>query len=55
MNTHLGEAYAESWARDQHLTALDGLTAQQALDAGVPPRRVWSVVCDTLRLPARER
>ena len=55
MNVHLGEAYAESWARDQHLAALDGRTAQQALDAGVPPRQVWAVVCDTLRLPAHER
>jgi hypothetical protein len=55
MQVHLGPAYAESWARDQHLAELDGRTVAQALDAGVPPKQVWAAVCEVLRLPARER
>lgn len=55
MHTHLGEGYAESWAKDQHIAELDGCTVLQALDAGTPPRQVWHAVCTVLRLPARER
>lgn len=55
MNTHLGPGYAQSWALDQHLAALDGRTARQALDAGVPPRQVWHAVWEALGLPASER
>lgn len=55
MHAHLGEGYAESWAKDQHIAELDGRTVLQALDAGTPPRQVWHAVCTVLRLPARER
>lgn len=55
MRAQLGPAYAESWAADQHLAGLDGRTAMQALEAGVPPKQVWTAVCDALAVPARER
>jgi hypothetical protein len=55
MRHHLGAEYAESWAKDQHLSELEGMTVLQALDAGVPPRVVWHAVCAVLGLPARER
>lgn len=54
MGRHLGEGYAESWARDQHLAELDGRTVVQALDDGVPPKQVWRAVGAALQLPARE-
>jgi hypothetical protein len=55
MTGALGEGYAESWARDQHLSQLEGLTPAQALDSGVPPRTVWAAVWESLGLPARDR
>lgn len=55
MRAHLGPSYAESWATDQHLGELDGLTVSQALDVGVPPREVWHAVCSALRLPPSDR
>jgi hypothetical protein len=55
MQRHLGDTYAESWARDQYLPELGSRTVTQALDAGVPPKQVWAAVCDTLRLDVRER
>jgi hypothetical protein len=55
MGRHLGEGYAESWAKDQHLAQLDGRTPTQALDAGVPPKVVWAAVAEALALPTRDR
>ena len=55
MEHHLGEGYAESWARDQSIAALGGRTVWQALDDGEDAKRVWRAVCEVLGLPARER
>ncbi|MBA4608711.1 DUF3046 domain-containing protein [Aeromicrobium sp. Marseille-Q0843] len=55
MEAALGASYAASWARQQAITALDGRTPAEALDAGVDPQRVWRAVHATLELPARER
>jgi hypothetical protein len=43
-----GEAYAPTLCREMALTALDSLTAQQALDKGVAPRDVWHALCDQM-------
>ncbi|HSI92211.1 MAG TPA: DUF3046 domain-containing protein [Jiangellaceae bacterium] len=55
MEQHLGPAYADSWARDQVLSALGGRTVHEALEAGENPKVVWRAVCDVLELPARYR
>nr|WP_283251669.1 DUF3046 domain-containing protein [Aeromicrobium duanguangcaii] len=55
MEAALGSAYASSWARQQAITALDGRTPVEALEAGVDPQRVWRAVHAALDLPARER
>jgi hypothetical protein len=55
MEHHIGSTYADSWARDQVLSGLDGRTVHEALDAGLNPKVVWRAVCDALELPARER
>ena len=55
MNAALGAAYAPVWARQQVLAALQGRTVDEALEAGVPPKRVWGAVADALSLPESER
>lgn len=55
MELALGPAYARSWASLYVVADLGGRTAQQALDAGVPPKEVWRAVWAALELPARER
>jgi len=55
MEHALGSGYAGVWA-DQHVMAeLDGRTANEALAAGVPAKRVWEAVWRALELPDRER
>ena len=55
MTHHLGVGYAESWAHDQHLAALDGRTVDAALDDGVAVRSVWRAVCEALDIPPHQR
>ena len=55
MAEEFGEAYAGSLARTQHLTALEGRTAEQALAAGVAPRAVWTALCDQMDVPEARR
>lgn len=55
MEQHLGSAYASSWSSQQSIAALGGRTVDEALDAGVPPQRVWRAVHEVLELPASER
>lgn len=55
MERHLGSSYARVWAEQFVIAALDRRTAQQALDAGVPPKQVWRAVWEVLELPVSER
>lgn len=55
MNDEFGEAYAGVVARSQHMAALDGRSAQEALDAGVPPRRAWEALCEHMGIPPERR
>ena len=55
METHLGPAYARSWAHDMVLAQLGGRTVDQALAAGEDTKDVWRAVAANLELPARER
>jgi len=55
MQHALGAAYATSWAKQFVMADLDERTAQEALDAGVPPKQVWAAVWCALDLPASER
>ena len=55
MEEEFGVGYARSVAHDQTIGALDGRTAQQALDAGEAPRTVWLAVCDAMDVPASRR
>lgn len=55
MDDALGPAYARTWARQHVMGTLGGRTAQQALDAGVPPKEVWAAVWQALGLSERDR
>ncbi|NHI18073.1 DUF3046 domain-containing protein [Phycicoccus endophyticus] len=55
MDEEFGDAYARSLARTQHLTALEGRTAQDALEAGLPPRTVWLALCAQMDVPEERR
>lgn len=55
MDAALGSSYARSWAGQFVMGALGGRTAQEALDAGVPPKEVWAAVWAALGLPATDR
>lgn len=55
MEHALGLGYMRVWAETQVMADLDRRTAQEALDAGVPPKEVWRAVWRTLELPDTER
>ena len=51
----LGRPYGRAVAADQVLGALDGMTAREALDAGVEPRDVWHALADALDVSEPQR
>ncbi|MGL5857815.1 MAG: DUF3046 domain-containing protein [Angustibacter sp.] len=55
MEEEFGPGYARTVARDQVVRELDGRTAQQALDAHLPPRQVWEAVCEAMQVPPGRR
>lgn len=55
MERALGPAYARHWASQQVIAELGGRTVQEALDAGEPPKAVWTAVWRTLGLPAVDK
>ena len=46
-----GTLYGRSLTTDLVLGELAGRTAQQALEAGVPPREVWLALCRETGVP----
>ena len=46
---------AQSVVRDHVFQALGGRTAMDAIEAGLPVRRVWLAICEEYEVPARER
>ena len=55
MEHALGGSYANVWAQQQVLAALDGRTVDQALASGEPPKQVWRAVAEALSLPESQR
>ena len=55
MQQALGASYARSWASSIVIGELGGRTAQEAIDAGVPPKEVWLAVWRTLELPVSQK
>jgi len=55
MDDEFGSAYSRVLAADLVLTGLGGRTAQQALDSGTDPKRVWLEVCEMQEVPPERR
>jgi hypothetical protein len=55
MESQFGTMRAQTVARDHVFSALGGRTALDAIEAGLPVRRVWLAVCEEYEVPVRER
>lgn len=55
MTDEFGAVRAASVARDHVLADLGGRTVEEALEAGIDPRRVWRAVCDAYDVPSARR
>ncbi len=55
MVEEFGEIRADTLAQDLVLSALGERTVNQALEAGMTPKQVWRVLCDSFEVPAERR
>ncbi len=55
MEGQFGSMRSQSVARDHVFGQLGGLTAIEAIDAGVPVRKVWLEICKEYDVPPKER
>lgn len=55
MDDEFGAGYSRVLARSLVLAGVGGRTAEQALNAGIPPRQVWLAVCDVQDVPPERR
>ena len=55
LDHQFGIMRAQSVARDHVFSALGGRSAVQAIEAGVPVRRVWLAICEEYEVPPKER
>ncbi len=46
---------AQTVARDHVFAVLGGRSAVDAIEAGLPVRKVWLAVCDEYDVPAKKR
>lgn len=55
MDSQFGSMRAQTVARDHVFGVLGGRSALDAIEAGVPVRRVWLAICDEYDVPPKER
>ena len=55
MEQQFGSMRAQTVARDHVFGRLDGRTAVEAIDAGVPIRTVWLEICKEYEVPPKDR
>jgi hypothetical protein len=55
LEAQFGSMRAHSVARDHVFAALGGRTATDAIEAGLPVRRVWLAICEEYDVPAKDR
>ncbi|WP_346619488.1 DUF3046 domain-containing protein [Blastococcus montanus] len=55
LDGQFGSMRAQSVARDHVFSALGGRSAVEAIDAGVPVRKVWLAICEDFDVPVKER
>jgi hypothetical protein len=51
MSDEFGDAYGRMLAHDVVLGEVGGLTAEEAIKAGVPVRSIWLAVCKSSDVP----
>ncbi|MDT0278351.1 DUF3046 domain-containing protein [Blastococcus goldschmidtiae] len=55
LDEQFGAMRAQSVSRDHLFSDLGGRSALEAIDAGVPVRKVWLAICEAYDVPPRER
>jgi len=55
MDDEFGAGYSRVLSSTLVLAGVGGRTADQALDAGVPPRQVWIALCEVQDVPPERR
>ena len=55
MVDEFGAARAAALSRDHVFAELGGRTVEQALEAGIDPRKVWRAVCEVYEVPLARR
>ncbi|MCB5274408.1 hypothetical protein BJG92_01941 [Arthrobacter sp. SO5] len=55
MDDEFGAGYSRVLSSSMVLAGVGGRTADQALNAGVPPRQVWLALCDVQDVPPERR
>lgn len=55
LDQQFGSMRAQSVARDHVFSALGGRSAVEAIEAGLPVRRVWLEICEEFDVPRKER
>jgi hypothetical protein len=55
MERQFGSMRAQTVARDHVFGTLGGRTASEAIEAGLPVRRVWLEICKEYDVPAKDR
>jgi Protein of unknown function (DUF3046) len=55
LDQQFGSMRAQSVARDHIFSALGGRSAIDAIDSGVPVRKVWLAICEEYEVPPKER
>ena len=55
LDQQFGAMRAQSVSRDHLFSELGGRSAVEAIDAGVPVRRVWLAICEAYDVPPKER
>ncbi|MGY2128664.1 DUF3046 domain-containing protein [Blastococcus sp. SYSU DS0617] len=55
LDEQFGAMRAQSVSRDHLFSDLGGRSAVEAIDAGVPVRKVWLAICEAYEVPPKER
>jgi hypothetical protein len=55
MERQFGSVRAQTVARDHVFGTLGGRTATEAIEAGLPVRRVWLEICKEYDVPPKDR
>jgi hypothetical protein len=55
LDGRFGTMRTQSVTRDHVFAVLGGRTAVEAIEAGLPVRRVWLAICEEYDVPPKER